>query len=343
MKRGMLEVQFNWIFIIIAGAVILAFFFSIIQKQRSVSEEKLSLALINELDAITTGAASSKGSAQRIDLPRTGIDFGCSDECACAFRVGSLSRDYRDKIIFSPNHIEGKDIVFWTLPWNVPFRAGNFLYVTNDRIKYFFVSDSSTPSLQLKAQLQQELPDKINAEFIEPSQICSSDAGCVKNENYQQVKFVFLETTPSVTTFHESFKDTDITGVHLSGSQATFFKCYPQRTGDCEQSGALSYIGDAGLFATIFAYDDNMYRCNMQEAVKRLSYVAQVMENRAIVLQANGDLLRCGYSTTNLEVLRSGAAAQVDALADLGSLTVAAQSIAGENEALLRQSCPTIY
>jgi len=52
-KRG-IEMQFHWIFILIAGAIILAFFFSLVAKQKSLSEEKLSISSFKEL-AIVLG------------------------------------------------------------------------------------------------------------------------------------------------------------------------------------------------------------------------------------------------------------------------------------------------
>ena len=39
-RKGVVEVQFNWVFIIIIGAVILAFFVSMSMKQKGISEEK---------------------------------------------------------------------------------------------------------------------------------------------------------------------------------------------------------------------------------------------------------------------------------------------------------------
>jgi len=351
MKRGMLEVQFNWIFILIAGAVILAFFFSIIQKQQSISEQKLALEVVNQIDAITTGAAVARGAAQRVDLPRSGIDFTCTDDCSCAFSVGPVTRDYQDKIIFSPQHIEGKEIVFWTQEWRVPFRVTNFLYITNDRIKYFFVYDENIPqSEQLKRQLEQELPAQINAEFITPSEICTGDTGCVKNENFLQVKFVFLETLPDILSgslglLHDSFRTTDVTGLYVSSGQLTFFKCRKNRVGNCDSTPSL-YVGDAPLYGAIFAYDETAYRCNLREATKRLSYVSHVLELRNNILFQDSELaLRgCDYSIDTLGRLHATADSQVTAFTNaLPTMAVDAAALEQENEALLLRSCPTIY
>ena len=41
MNRKGFELQFNWIFVLIAGALILAFFFTIAQKQRNLSQQSV--------------------------------------------------------------------------------------------------------------------------------------------------------------------------------------------------------------------------------------------------------------------------------------------------------------
>lgn len=339
----MLEVQFNWIFILIAGAVIMAFFFSIVQKQRSISEQKLALTVLNEFDAITTGASVAKGTAQRIDIPRSGIDFACSDECTCAFQVGPWSRDYGDKLIFAPKRIVGKDVVFWALDWSVPFRVTNFLLVTNDRIKYFFVYDDSTASQQLKRRLESDLPDQVNADFITADRICPEGPECVKNENYQQVKFVFLETVPNIV--EDAFKDTDLTAVHITGTDALFFHCPRGRIGTCDQEpeSPTQFIGDAGLYGVIFAYDWNMYKCNMRAATARLGYISQIFAGRTDTLRADPSFLDCPYSTDALTTLGSTARAQSNTLDNFLSITAQTKALETQNEQLLRQSCPTVY
>jgi len=58
-KKGVIEVQFNWIFILIIGAIILFFFFSIVKTQKTVSEKKISTTVRRDIRAILTGAGVS--------------------------------------------------------------------------------------------------------------------------------------------------------------------------------------------------------------------------------------------------------------------------------------------
>jgi hypothetical protein len=344
--KGQFEVQFNWIFILIAGAVILAFFFSIVLKQRTISEEKLALTLANELDAITTGASIAKGAAQRLALPKAGIDFQCSDDCACTFNIGRVSKDNRDKLIFAPHHIEGDDIVFWTLDWNVPFRATNFLFVTNDRVKYFFVNDDSAESQQLVAKVKALLPEQANADFVTLEDVDCSDGECVKNENYVRVKFVFLSTDPNFggLQLDDSFSDTELAAAHITPGVITFFKRVSKVSPDFDEATSF-YAGDATLFAAIFSDDEAMYRCNMQSALGRLSYVSNILETRVNTFREDPLLLdHCSYNTGTIENIGRIASEQHTILNEgLGELQGLSSTLIDENEVLLRQSCPTIY
>jgi len=140
-KKGF-ELQFHWIFILIAGAIILAFFFAIASKQKDISEQKISITLSNDIEAIASGAGVTRGSVQPVPIPRITIEFSCSDLCDCSYSPGAgVSNPFMDNLIFAPGKIEGNEMLLWTLDWKVPFRVSNFVYVTNNRVKYFFVSD----------------------------------------------------------------------------------------------------------------------------------------------------------------------------------------------------------
>ena len=356
-KKGIFEVQFNWIFILIAGAVILAFFFSVVQKQQSLSQQKLSLSLLNEFDAITTGAFVAKGAAQRVNLPRAGIDFSC-DACNCQFNIDQFSRDYDDKIIFAPKHIEGKDVVFWTLDWQVPYRAANFLYMTNDRIKYFIVHDKSAGSQRLRERVTKQLPEQVNAEFIEVDQICNDRADCISNENYIQVKFVFLDIdltqlsigfdAKKTLVFDDSFEDTDVTAVHLTGNEANFFDI--KKEGVVYTPDKSHYAGDASLYGAIFAQDVEMYNCNMMSAARRLGYVTEIIREKALLFTEDDDFVKqtgCAYDADESSILK-----QYSNLAfgqgtgitqDINQVTAYSQQLETTNEQLIRDSCPTLY
>ena len=94
-KKGF-EMQFHWIFVLIAGAIILIFFFSLTQKQKSLSEERLAITLSTDIEAIFTGAIQAKGTAQLLRIPQPGIAFSCSEACECNFWIGRKATEFKE-------------------------------------------------------------------------------------------------------------------------------------------------------------------------------------------------------------------------------------------------------
>ena len=75
MKRNAaIESQFNWIFVLVVGAVILIFFITFINNQRKNSEILTASDLLTHFDSIARGATVSIGTIYDIDIP-SNIEF----------------------------------------------------------------------------------------------------------------------------------------------------------------------------------------------------------------------------------------------------------------------------
>ena len=96
-KRGQITIQFNWIFVLIAGAVILLFFGSIITWQRNVATERTSTIVVTNLDAIITGARLATDTVKVNALPRGDVRIDCN-----TYRIGNAARFTKDRPIFAP-------------------------------------------------------------------------------------------------------------------------------------------------------------------------------------------------------------------------------------------------
>ncbi len=268
-KKGSIEVQFNWIFVMVAGALILVFFFGIVQKQRELSQAKISNSLLTNIESIATGAGVAKGTVQQINLPNIGINFGCTPECLCTYSIEDIQKEYQDKIIFAPRLIKAAKAVFWTLDWKVPFRATNFVYATTQNDKYFFVYDN--PASSLFKMLNKSMPPEVNSQFIHFNQYSQ-----VRNENYNSARFIFVDTAsrpPDNLGVDDSFRRMDVSGVYINtAGDAVFYDKISSRSLNF-QVFESSYFGEEAIFAAIFAADSNAYECNMIAALTRLQNI----------------------------------------------------------------------
>ncbi len=281
-KKAQFEMQFHWIFILIAGALILAFFFTVAHRQRAISQERLQLTLATDIENIFTGAIVSKGTAQSLPVPPQGIAFECTEGCDCSFRIESAPRSFGDKSLFAPDILKERKIKVWAQELKMPYRATNLLYLTNPNIKYYFVyNEGDTTLLQ---QLTKHIPllreeDQL-VPFMEYENITTTQITSLKAEDYQNTKFVFLNANPP--TLDDSFRKKSFSAIKIDQEGVSF---YEKDGTNFRNVRTLSYIGLPSLYAAIFANDYVMYGCGLRTAFRKLSYVSQLYAERAAELQ----------------------------------------------------------
>ncbi|MCX6711281.1 MAG: hypothetical protein NTZ02_04310 [Candidatus Woesearchaeota archaeon] len=109
-KRSESDVQLNWIFILIAGAVFLFIVFKAINFQRASAELSASVALKSSFDAAVASSMTQEDFSGQIDVGKTGINFSCGSailkglnpsDLGAAFAPGGISSDSGKVIIKS--------------------------------------------------------------------------------------------------------------------------------------------------------------------------------------------------------------------------------------------------
>jgi len=342
MKKA-IELQFHWIFVLIAGAIILGFFFTVVQKQRSYAEQRVSIRLSSDIEAVFSGAIESKGTVQFLPTPSGGINFFCSNACECTFGIGQKSTGFRDKIIFAPDFLDGFDIVAWALEWKQPFRVANFLYLTNQNIKYYLVYDeNNAASKRLFSTMNKELPDEINLAIIsDPSEIAN-----LFPEGWQETRMAFLEINPYnyIDSLSEEWEKERLSMVHLSPPLVLFFE---------KEENALDFNSDTSLlageptfYAAIFSSDKIMYDCNMESAFNRLANVGKVLSERTKILDERSE--RCIYFSEQVDSIvsiaqRAAPQMRLGNPAPVNELNSAVAELEQQNKQMIQESCPEIY
>lgn len=149
--------EFNWIFVIMAGAVILTFFVSFGLKYKSLQDEKLSIELLINLDnSLTNLQASPFNVFDVINVPKD-VEITCNK-----FIIGQRNYD-NEKIIFSPKNLKGKTYI-WYKPFNFPFKVDNFYYIINSLDKFYLVYDAE--SKDFADLLIEGMPEKFKENAI---------------------------------------------------------------------------------------------------------------------------------------------------------------------------------
>ena len=143
-KQGQVEVTFNWVYVLIAGAVILLFFIGLVVRQKAVSEEQLSIEVVRIMESIFTGAGVSEKTKNFIDisgLAEYTLYFGCSNEVGEYGILGTSARaENAIDPFFAPKEIKASQLIVWSLPYRLPFLMTRLRGVHSQRVQYLIAA-----------------------------------------------------------------------------------------------------------------------------------------------------------------------------------------------------------
>jgi len=305
-KKAVIEVQFNWIFILIIGAIILLFFFGIVRQQKEVSEKKISITVKRDIRAILTGAGVSTGTASLIEVPKTQIDFDCE-----GYSIQKTS-PIKPVVSFSPDSMYDIKLILWALDWNIGFRVTNFLYITSPNTRYVLVFKSddlqqhtfvdiineTLPSRYIEEKEERKI--LMNKEIIKltddpTNNLFDLENNAFEDKNNYKVRFVFFDEDPTKADISalKGMQDEDVTAIKIEPDNSCdnnldcfgeikFYKKNENVFGSPD--GTSNYIKLPSLLGAIFS-DLETYNCNMENAFERLQLVTEIYLNKTRVLK----------------------------------------------------------
>ncbi len=282
-KKGQIELTFNWIYVALAGAIILLFFVGIVVRQAKVSEEQLSGEVVRVMGSILAGASVSEKTRNSVEaggLADYILYFDCADGVGEFGLKGKPAR-MQNSIdpIFAPKEIQSPLIVFWSLPYHLPFKVIDFLFVTSPNRKYYLTGTDSKfidEFLNATTGLKKE---GLNREYV-------AELADLQAEGNIEVRVVdvdgsqiFEKRVPSSLL---SFPDQKVSAIaFISGTnQANYY----QKEGDSWKKLnphpveiiSLDEEKNAAKYAAIFAENDELYECNMKKAFDRLEILTEI-------------------------------------------------------------------
>ncbi|MBI2660166.1 hypothetical protein HYX07_03315, partial [Candidatus Woesearchaeota archaeon] len=260
MNKKAFEVQFNWIFVLIAGAAILLFFTAIVIKQKSVAETSTKATVLKSIEAIVIGAGVSTDTTNIISIPSSDIEIGCN-----RVSLGIVSKQHENLILFAPSLIKGDKLITQTMPFNVPYRATNFLFITSPQFRYIIIGNN-----QLARDINKTLPSELKKEFY-------TSIPEIKNSNNYRIRFIILSDMVEFPKSLAKMPDFDVTAIKINGDLEKGTLEFWQKDGISWQAkGSAPYIGKASLMGAVYADSLDIYNCNMQNAFSRLSLVTRI-------------------------------------------------------------------
>ncbi len=374
-KKGAIEIQFNWIFVLVAGAIILLFFVSLSQRASNISKIKIADDVLDQLSLAVSGAKVSTGTANLIETPKLGFEFSCDASscnqfgCTSAYTVQKLGIEGRQTKLhplFAPSIVRGNYLLTWTIDWNMPYRIGNFVYITSPEVKYYLVAnDNVAGSKDFILVMNKTLPDReIVVEGENPKTLFNKEiinAREMKNIVYQnnyKTRFIFYKGGDYI--LHSSFKGADV----------SYLNIVPEKEG-IDGYGKLEfskpntakkeeyYAGKALLLGAVFAEDADFYECNVKKSLLAYNLVGKIYLEKTRILHNyyctgagiagacqnhNSECQYFAYYKNTYDKLKeTNYQYSSSSMKNIYQKAFDAEGLEVVNQNLLKTSCPVIY
>jgi len=232
---------------------------------------------VEVMSSILAGAGVSEKTKNFIDasgLADYTLYFSCQEGVG-EFGIKNSPARTQNSIdpIFAPREVHSSQIVTWSLPYTLPFKVMDFLFVIPANVKYYLVGNDA---------------DFVN-EFLNATEGIkrSYTLGLEQITPEANVQVRLIDTDGSIIPISgvpaqlQTFDDTEVSAVVFTGTnQADFY----QKKGSSWQKlnqkpvRIISLLGEknAAKYAAIFSADDQIYQCNMNKALSRLEKLTEV-------------------------------------------------------------------
>lgn len=260
-KKGVLEIQFNWVLLLILGASLLILFTIIANRQKNTFDISLSISTIKSLDMIIKGIEASYDSVNLLEIPSSGISLSCNSYTIEKTTINPNS------ILFSPSFVGDSSIIIIKKMWEMPYKIGNFVYLVSPSIRYVFIGNS-----EFATEVFENIPNVIRRDGY-------TNVDAIQNENDKYIRLIFFDQMPKLP---ESLNDgkTQVTALKVTGNNEHGTVEFFNFDGPFKSNGVSHYIGIPSLLGAIFSDDIEMYKCIMDKSFKKLNLVSLIYSSK---------------------------------------------------------------
>lgn len=332
-KKGIVEIQFNWLYVVIVGFVIIIAFISVINGIRNSSEKEREYEISKYFDTLLLGDTLLENSERNVSLygMNLKIDNAKTGEAQCNYyslgKTG-IKQEIKYIPVFSLENIKSF-LLSKTYAWDYPFRASFFIYITSPH--NVFIYDDQTIKNYLPSNSKSL---DINNNFI--------------NRNYDYIRYILVnENMPILDNRVSKLKDSQVSAVKIDLNKGIIE--YYEKKGSNFVFRAKSFFFDKEtLLAAIYSDNKNSYECNLKKAILRLNKITKTLIERSKILIDADILQSCDKNDYNIakELLEKYNAITNDGEIEqneFNDFKDIKDKLKNLNNELYKLNCPTIY
>lgn len=293
-KRGQAE-QFNWIFVIVAGAIILGFFTMFVFQYIDLQEKRQEvesvrffgnvLSILEKLQIGDAGYAVRSTDTQGLRFVyKVELSYYCEEKDAkILINKGEVaSYNLANEIVFTEEKQRVNGLTMGIMPWIYPFHVTNFIYLSDPNRLYYIVYDASSEDFVNK--LEEENDVIFNAIKYEKARISE-----LKPKQNSKV-VIFSNQKPYETKIKElrGNGNSNFVHVNLNTEKISFF-------GNDGWEDEVKYYGNPMLLGSLFTDTKESYECNVNRAFERLKTVGNIYIERTQLLKRIDPKQECKY------------------------------------------------
>ncbi len=323
-KRGF-ELQFNWIFVLIGGAIFLGFFIALIRNFDAGETQQTTQESTQELDSYLKISSAVSDTQKIVEFKSNKqITFSCMDNVSEYYVEGSIkSARYDYNAVFSPTELRSNELIIRTQVFESPFKVMPLVYVTDKRIEYVFVGTSPVMSL-----LYNSMPAGVIKNTISKSDLPWKLTDYPDN-NYDHVVFILndtdAETLPglALSNFNNARSKVFAVVISTEGNRIDYgsliFYSYISNAFVSEGSvpfleNSLGQQKSVFILGGIISHDKEIYECNLMKAMKRMILMAQLHDLRLEAYNQHYGSINYDYSFYDCKDYYTGARGNLSAL-----------------------------
>ena len=261
-KKGAIELQFNWILVLVVGAAITIMLIGFILKQQSISETSANILTASTLDAVLN-SYDDEDISNAVKIPKSKINFNCD-----SFSIDGISKQLGTLSLFSPAYLETDKLHILSFGWDMPYRITNFVYVTSPDVRYIFIGNSD-----FAREVFEKVRGKIRADGF-------TNIHAVEDENDAMVRLVFFGQNPEMPESLKTGENT-ITSLKVEGDKNSgVIEFFDLVDGKFWSRGKSYYVKEASLLGAAFSDNMGIYNCNMEKVFNKLKIISQIYNKK---------------------------------------------------------------
>lgn len=331
-KKSAIEIQFNWIFVIIAGTVIFIFIISLILSQKKDVETQISQDVLKQLATNIKGKQQLSDTFSQMETPPATFTFTCDPvDLTADFKISGSQRESLPlEIIFAPREFNAQKMNIWTLSFAVPFTVTRFIYLTPPNM-IFIIYNSTPASQQYSREVYNALPSNITKRYIDKETNLENALKGFKN-----YRIICFDNCPQPANY--KFISIFPLGPDIFSYGKVRYNNIAQDVANIPQ-----YIGQASLLGAIFSEDEKYYQCEMSRAFKQFEIKRSLHRERVLLLQTDLQSInpQCvpvfALPLSTLNEMRNKKLNDAEQLYDLSN------TLKRDNTDLTFKGCPLIY